>query len=41
MEQSFLDDQSHSERIVSGQWAQRSLAHRVLDRVARSLRWAL
>lgn len=41
MEQSFLDDQSHSERIVAGQWAQRSLAHRVLDRVARSLRWAL
>lgn len=41
MERTFADDLANSTEITAAAWAQRSLGHRVLDRLARSLRWAL
>lgn len=41
MEQTFLADLTDSLAITPTAWAQRTWSHRLLDRVARSLRWAL
>ncbi|MBY0490129.1 MAG: hypothetical protein K2R93_09845 [Gemmatimonadaceae bacterium] len=41
MERTFLDDLSDSVAITSQKWSERTLGHRILDRVARGLRWAL
>lgn len=41
LEQAFTDDCSGSEEITRAVWRQRGFGHRMLDRVARSLRIAL
>lgn len=41
MERTFREDLADSEAITAAAWGQRGWGHRVLDRVARSLRWAL
>jgi len=41
LDQSFLEDQSGSTEITLAMWKRRGVLHRVLDRGARALRWAL
>ncbi|HEY0930964.1 MAG TPA: hypothetical protein VGE27_13660, partial [Gemmatimonas sp.] len=41
LDQSFEEDLSGSTEITLAAWKQRGLVHRLLDRTARGLRWAL
>jgi cardiolipin synthase A/B len=41
LERSFKSDLDGSIEITSESWQQRTIGHRVLDRLARALRWAL
>ncbi len=41
LEQSFIDDLRCSQEILPAAWARRPLVQRLLDAVARSMRWAL
>ncbi len=41
LDECFRDDLRASVEIMPGQWRERTMAHRALDRAARGLRWAL
>ena len=41
LERSFQEDLANSREILMDEWKQRTWSHRLLDRTARALRWAL
>ena len=41
LEAAFAEDATNSIEVTAAQWATRTLAHRLLDRFARALRWGL